>query len=154
MKSYYLEEIEFEEVIKRLDEVEEWQIYINSWWWETRKFDTLLTRLEEKKNEWAKIKLRWIFLGSRAFHLFYNYSWEKTIEVWCDAVVHTEAWNYSVIEWVIRGSEIDKQRYKDLKITEPYKFLTEEEKKRFLNWEDIYLNNHRLKEIFPLAIHF
>lgn len=148
MKTYYLEEIDFADIIKRLDDVEEWQIYINSWWWSTRKFDTLLTRLEEKKQEGAKIKLRWVFLGSRAFHMFYNYTWEKVVETWADAIVHIEAWTYSFNSWVQRADHIEKQRYKTLKITEPYKFLTKKEKKQFLNWEDIYISNERLQKIF------
>lgn len=148
MKTYYLEEIDFAEAIKRLDDVEEWQIYINSWWWSTRKFDTLLTRLEEKKKEWAKIKLRWIFIGSRAFHLFYNYSGEKCLEYWCDGIVHTEAGTYTINSWVIRWDTVEKQRYANLKITKPYKFLTKKEKEQFKNWEDVYLDYERLKTIF------
>jgi hypothetical protein len=148
MKTYYLEEIDFADIIKRLDDVEEWQIYINSWWWSTRKFDTLLTRLEEKKNKWAKIKLRWIFIWSWAFHMFYKYSWDKCIEYWCDWIIHTEAWTYTINSWIIRWDKTEKQRYKDLVPTEPYKFLTKKEKERFRNWEDIYLNYERLQSIF------
>lgn len=148
MKTYYLEEIDFADIIKRLDDIEEWQIYINSGWWSSRKFDSLLTRLEEKKKDWAKIKLRWIRLWSWAFHLFYLYSWEKILENWCDACVHMEAITTSVNNWIVRWDVVEKWRYKDTRRTKAYKFLTEKEKKQFKNWEDIYLDYNRLKTIF------
>lgn len=148
MKTYYLDEINFEDIIKQLDDVDEWQIYINSGWGSTRKFNCLLTRLEEKKNEWAKITLRAIRIASWAFHLFYNYSGKKILESECDGAVHIDAINCDIANWVVRWDIIDKQRYLNHKPIEPYQFLTDKEKIKFRNWEDIYLSNERLKIIF------
>ena len=156
MKTIYLWSWENDDIFNKFMDYfdnlkEEWQIYINSWWWSTWLFDSILTRLEEVNKEY-KVKLRWLFLGSMAFDIFYNYTGEKIIEKWCDAIVHTTAWKYDIFKhnWEIRirWDKLDKERFWDYELFPAYSFLTDYEKTRFYNWEDIRISESRLREIF------
>lgn len=146
MRSYYIEwQPDFKEIMEWLDESEQWDtIYINSWWWESFVFATLLARLNREK----KVVLRALFIASRWFELFDKYEWEKYIEEWCDWVVHIE-WTQKLLNWkVIRWDDIEKERHKHFKNRFKYNFLTKEEKKKFDNWYDVYISYKRLLKIY------
>lgn len=111
----------------------------------------MLERLELLNSQWKKIKLIWIFLWSRAFNLFYKYTWEKVLWVECEWVAHLEAINCHISNNVIRWDwyQRDSNEYfKNLPSNFEYTFMTEQEKEKYDNWYDVYLNPERMKEIF------
>lgn len=142
----------FEWIMNYLDNLD-WpgQIYINSGGGSVWLFDTILTRIEEV-NTIHKITLRAIFLWSMAFDIFYRYSGDKTLEKGCDAIVHTTASEYHFAKYndklILRGDNVEKKRFEVAEQMEPYAFLSEEEKEKFLDWQDIFLSEDRLKIIF------
>ena len=160
MKTFILEDFNsesFEKINIFLDIVEtneeEWQIYINSAWGSVWVLDSLLLRLHELLEKWIKIKLRWIFLYSCAFSLFYHYKWEKILEKWCDWWVHIQATKIYIANHndniKIRSSDIvELWRFNEEKEIYVYDFLDEKEKETFLSWRDIYLSESRLIKIF------
>ena len=134
-------------------EIPDIQIYINSWGGSIWVLECIYTRLEELREKWINIKLRATFMASSAFELFYRYKWLKTLEVWCDAVVHTTATENSVFhkDWAtkIRSSDnVERKRYEETEQKFSYDFLTVKEQKEFDNGYDIYLNYKRLQSIF------
>jgi hypothetical protein len=150
MKTFYLKEFNeenFIEISKWLDELweNEWQIYINSGWGSIWVENALLERIEN-----MKIKLIWLFLWSAAFDLFYNFKWKKELSKGCDWIIHIDATNVTVFShnWQlkVRWDDCEKQRVVVLNFD--YEFLTEEEKIKFYDWQDIYVGYERLKLIF------
>lgn len=128
-------------------------IYINSGGGSCWKFESILTRLEEMKQEGYTIVLRWIFIASMAFNIFYKWTGDKILEKDCDATVHRTANNaYLIKKWIVRASDpTDIWRIEYFETTNEdidYSFLTEEENIKLDNWFDIYLNPIRLQDIF------
>ena len=152
MNTYYLtdfNEENFKDINKWLDDLwdEEWQIYINSDWWDVWVTDALIYRLEKYTN----ITLIWVWLCSSAFDLFYNFKWKKELRVNAKWMVHSDAVELDVFmyKWIVkvRTHKFNRKILSELEAN-PYDFLTEEEKTEFIEWEDIYLNYERLKLIF------
>ncbi len=156
-KTFYLESEEeiFETSMKFLDECtieDKIVIYINSGGGSCWKFDSILQRLEEMKQEWYKIVIRCIFVGSAAFDLFYKWTGEKILENEADWIIHNKASTANIMgNWKVRASDpSDRWRIehsKTIKETE-YHFTTEEENKKLEDGFDIYINPNRMKEIF------
>lgn len=160
MKTYILNDLNwdwFKAINDYLDLIEtnkeEWQIYINSWWWTIWVLLSIKKRLEELQKKWIKIKLRACFMASSAFDLFYTYKWEKVLEEDCDWIVHTMASEIHVfnINWKVKvrsDDDVERERFKNSKNFFEYDFLTKKEKEKFDEWMDIYLDYERLKKIF------
>lgn len=153
IKRYYLEELNIQEIIDFISEVQSedyctGEILLESWGWKTQLFDMVWKLINETPELFKFIVA---YAGSAAFNLIYNTKAEvELLEDW-DWVVHVAAVHMPYFNKKVRTSnpiEIGRINYYDSEEIKPYDFLTEEEKKDFIDWKDIYIDPIRMKKIF------
>ena len=151
---YQLEEFTCEALdlfIEKINKLEKWEplkIFVNSNWWDVTIKDCYINIINSLDN----VELIWVICVSAWFELMYWANCKKTILESSYWMVHLEAWVVSTwAKWVIRW-DYDKFKHKTMN-EEDLKYkdvLTDEEYKYYEEWNNVYLNYKRLKEILAI----
>ena len=156
MKTYIIDEIDIEKSHTFLDSLqkdEEAQVYIDSYGWITYKFISITDRMNRMVDEWYNICMRAICVGSSAFQMLWEFKWKKYMERGVYWIIHVSACEYHIFnvdnEVRVRVNDsVSIARAKENYNIVDYPFLTEDERKDYLNWRDIYIDESRMKNIF------
>jgi len=160
MKTFYIEDLDFEKTNKFLDEIElSWktQIYINSGGGDCSEFNCIIDRLNSLVDQGYDISLRCMFAGSMAFNLLLEFKSKVYIEKDADGIVHRTATGDSDI--FFHNGEMRNRSFnpvtiwrdaynKGLETIYEYNFLTQKEREEYNNWMDIYISPPRMVGIF------
>lgn len=127
-------------------------IYIYSLGWSMWQFMILLRRLNLMVKNGFNITLHLSYVASAALFLAWLFQWKVETEYDCEWVAHIWAIDF----WPVHGTTIrtndpmDRQRFEYFSKEPQYvfPFLTDEEKTRYLNGEDVWINPVRMREIF------
>lgn len=140
---------DFDEYIKALSWLkkdEELKIIINSHWWDITIKDFLSKELKEFNYSIQVYKALSAWLT-----LLYELKDKATSIYISDSAIlmaHIGAWNIDLWAWLqprwdfARYQKEMQEEYIDI----TYDFLTEEQAKMFLNWDDVYIKPKQLKE--------
>lgn len=148
---YHLEEFTceaFDNFIEEINKLKEWEklkIFINSNWWNVSIKDSYLNIINSLDN----VELVWVVCASAWFDLLYMANCEKTILDSAYWMIHIEAWGTQIWNWWVARWVFDKFKLESMKEEElKYKnILSKDEYKKYSNWEDVFVNSKRLKEI-------
>lgn len=149
---YLLKEFSNDWVIELLDKVnslKEWEkliVYIDSDGWDITAKDIYVNVI----NSLPDAEVVWVILFSAGFSLFDEVKCPKSFVDSSYAMIHHEAWSVDIwFNWVPRW-DYDKYKFnhKNKSLQKEYSWMTDEEKRKYTEWYDVYLDRKRLLEIY------
>lgn len=154
MKTFFIEDENFnmKELLEKLNTLDcAAEIYIDSYWGVCQNFEILLSKIEYINKNKYPITLIWMFLWSKAFDMFYNYTWPRQLAFECNAIIHTTALKLNVFSYKwelrIRINEYEIWNIGDIPECDVYEFLEWEDLQRYIEWRDVAINSEKLIEI-------
>lgn len=155
MKTITIEDIDKKSYdnLQRFVNENEWMIWVvlDSNWWEVAYARLILFQLELVKDRCKLICANSI--SSSAFYVFYKYTWEKIMCLWCWWLWHHKSLQTSLNALWEPTYTTSKCEISTIKqsIEEPFDFMTKKEVKLYNKWKDVTFDRNRMKEIFPLV---
>ena len=140
-----LEEIEtYIEKISKLDKTQEITIIIHSWWWENIIRDFLYQELRD-----TQYHLQVYQACSSALVLFDLLRFKALSIYMADNILlaaHLSKWWVDIWDTWIPRWWYEKHKFELQKRSKPYmfSFMTEEQTKKYLDWEDVYIFQEQL----------
>ena len=135
-----LEEFEiYVEKISKIDKTQELTIIINSWWWANILREFMYTELKD-----LDYHIQVYQACSNALVLFDLLKDKaKSITISSSAILmaHISKWGVDIWDWWKPRWDYEKHKFEMQKIMKPhiFSFLTKEQNKKYLNWEDVYI---------------
>lgn len=124
-------------------------VVIDSDWWSSWYAKLIIRELNKAKD----VTVEACNVVSAWFEIFYQCACKKALVDWARWMAHLAA-----IEWLtVQANKSTTRSHTALvnamaQMTSPeYTFLTEEERKLYDDWQDVYFDFNRMKEIFPDA---
>jgi len=137
------------ELLEKVNSLKEWEkfiVYIDSGWWDITAKDIYVNVI----NSLSDVEVVWVTLFSAWFSLFDEVKCKKSFVDSSYAMIHHEAWSIDIwFNWVPRWDyEKYKFRHKNETKQKEYLWMNDEEKKKYTEWYDVYIDRKRLQEIY------
>lgn len=137
------------ELMEKVNSLGEWEkfiVYIDTDGGDITAKDMYLSVMNLLPN----VEVVWVTLFSAWFTLFDELKCKKSFLNSSYAMLHHEAWSVDIwFNWVPRG-EYEKYKFnqKNKSIQKEYSWMTDEERKKYTEWYDVYLDRKRLLQIY------
>ena len=146
IEDIYLDELkDFTEKLDKVSKDEEINIYICSNWWAVPIMEQYLRIINKLENPCSVFAYK---ISSCAFELFRKINKTKDLSTGAYSVYHAMSWEIDMMNKDIAKWKSGKFKLSILKDIEPLPFLTDEENNDYVQWNDIYLGEERLRTIF------